>query len=404
MKLSDAWPEAATGAGADAAAEKTFVADLVDGQTVTSYFVCPDRDVRTTKNGGTMVNLTLLDATGQVKGVHFDPSDEVLDTLAPGTVVKIRGRYRIDPKWGAQLVVDRLKVLEEGEYDPATLIPVSPVGVDELRTRLTALVAGVLEPHIRAMLERAFDPGREPGRTFAVGPAAVKNHHAYRHGLLEHSVVVGEVAAAVADRLPTVGRDLVVAGALLHDVGKVVSYSSDPFAPGFTDAGRLQGEIVLGHDIVQGLITEIDGFPAELSSRLRHIIVSHHGEKEKGSPVVPMTREAIVVHFCDDMTARVAAADDAERAAAAGDRWSSFSRMLEAFVYLGDERATGPGPGLDGGARSGHEAGDDVPAAPAGTPAAAMDTAATPEGAPSATHSAPEDAPDEGRLPFDGQA
>ena len=151
-------------------------------------------------------------------------------------------------------------------------------------------------------------------------------------------MVVGEVAAAVADRLPTVDRDLVLAGALLHDVGKIVSYSSDPFAPGFTDAGRLQGEIVLGHEIVRGLIAEVDGFPDELSSRLRHIIVAHHGEKEKGSPVVPMTREAIVVHYCDDMTARVAAADDAERAAAAGDRWSAFSRMLEAFVYLGDER------------------------------------------------------------------
>jgi 3'-5' exoribonuclease len=88
--------------------------------------------------------------------------------------------------------------------------------------------------------------------------------------------------------------------------------------------------------MVRGLIDETDGFPAELSSRLRHIIVAHHGEKEKGSPVVPMTREAIVVHYCDDMTARVAAVDDAERATAAGERWSAFSRMLETFVYVGD--------------------------------------------------------------------
>jgi 3'-5' exoribonuclease len=341
MKLKDAWPDAAGGPGAEAPVEKTFVADLADGQTVTSYFVCPERDVRTTKNGGTMVNLTLLDATGQVKGVHFDPSDDVLDTLAPGTVVKVRGRYRIDPKWGPQLVVDRLRVMDEGEYDAATLIPVSPVPVGELRERLAALVAGVREPHVRQMLEHAVDPSREPGATFAVAPAAVRNHHAYRHGLLEHSVVVAEVAAAVADRLPTVDRDLVVAGALLHDVGKIVSYSSDPLAPGFTDAGRLQGEIVLGHEIVRGLIAEVDGFPDELSSRLRHVIVAHHGEKEKGSPVVPMTREAIVVHFCDDMTARVAAADDAERAAGGGERWSGFSRMLDAFVYLGDGRAAG---------------------------------------------------------------
>jgi 3'-5' exoribonuclease len=335
MKLSDAWPEGAPDQN-EAAAPRTSVVDLVDGQTVTSYFICPEREVRTTKNGGTMVNLTLLDATGQVKGVHFDPSDEVLATLAPGRVVKVRGRYKVDAKWGAQLVIDRLRTLDDGEYDEAALIPVSPVGLDELRTRLAALVAGVVEPHVRTLLERALDESREPGATFVIAPAAVRNHHAYRHGLFEHSVVVAEVAAGVAERLPTVDRDLVLAGGLLHDIGKIVSYSSDPLAPGFTDVGRLHGEIVLGHDMVRGLIAEVDGFPDELSSRLRHIIVAHHGEKEKGSPVVPMTREAVVVHYCDDMTARVAAVDDAERAAGAGDRWSAFSRMLDAFVYLGD--------------------------------------------------------------------
>jgi 3'-5' exoribonuclease len=388
MKLKDAWPDAAGGPGAEAPVEKTFVADLVDGQTVTSYFVCPERDVRTTKNGGTMVNLTLLDATGQVKGVHFDPSDDVLDTLAPGTVVKVRGRYRVDPKWGPQLVVDRLRVMDDGEYDAATLVPVSPVPVGELHERLAALVAGVREPHVRQMLEHAVDPGREPGATFAVAPAAVRNHHAYRHGLLEHSVVVAEVAGAVADRLQTVDRDLVVAGALLHDVGKIVSYSTDPLAPGFTDAGRLQGEIVLGHEIVRGLIVEVDGFPAELSSRLRHIIVAHHGEKEKGSPVVPMTREAIVVHFCDDMTARVAAADDAERAAKGGERWSGFSRMLDAFVYLGDGRADEDGRDST--------AGDPAPSG------AAPDEAAPEEAAPEgAVDGAPSDT---GRLPFGDDA
>jgi 3'-5' exoribonuclease len=364
MKLSDAWPEAARD-GSDPEGElRTNVSELVDGETVTSSYVCSERDVRTTKNGGTMVNLTLLDATGQVKGVHFDPSEEVVATLAPGSVVKVRGRYRVDPKWGPQLVVDRLRTLGEGEYDPAALVPVSPVGVDELRARLAALVGSVAEPHVRALLERALDPTREPGATYAVAPAAVRMHHAYRHGLLEHSVIVAEVAAGVAERLPTVDRDVVVAGALLHDIGKVASYSSDPFAPGFTDVGRLHGEIVLGHDMVRGLIGEIDGFPEELSSRLRHVIVAHHGEKEKGSPVIPMTREAIVVHYCDDMTARVAAVDDAERATAAGERWSAFSRMLDTFVYLGDGGAESEGGRVSEGVAGGTAEEDPAPARP----------------------------------------
>lgn len=362
MKVSDAWPDGGRdpGTAADPGARKTFVADLVDGQTVTSYFVCPEREVKTTKTGGTMVNLTLLDASGQVKAVHFDPSDDVLETLAPGRVVKVQGRYKVDPRWGPQVVIERLRVLHDDEYDDDALVPVSPVAVDELRARLATLVESVAEPRVRALLERALDPGREPGATFAVAPAALRNHHAYRHGLLEHSVVVAEVAAGVADRLPTVDRDLVVAGALLHDIGKVVSYSSDPFAPGFTDAGRLQGEIVLGHDMVRDLIAEVDGFPADLSLRLRHVLVAHHGEKEKGSPVVPMTREAIVVHYCDDMTARVAAVDDAERAAPPGDRWTAFSRMLETFVYVGDDVVDRPDVGDPRGAGDPREAGDEV--------------------------------------------
>lgn len=354
MKLSDAWPDSGRDMKDAGGEPRTSVADLVDGRSVTSYFVCSERDVRTTKNGGTMVNLTLLDATGQVKGVHFDPSDEVVATLTPGSVVKVQGRYRVDPKWGPQFVVSQIRVMGDGEYDAAALVPVSPVGIDELQARLAALIGSVLEPHLRALLERAVDPSREPGATFVVAPAAVRHHHAYRHGLFEHSVIVGEVAGAVAGGLPTVDRDLVVAGAVLHDIGKVASYSSDPFAPGFTDAGRLHGEIVLGHDMVRGLIAEIDGFPDELSSRLRHIIVAHHGEKEKGSPVVPMTREAIVVHYCDDMTARVAAVDDAERETAGGDRWSPFSRMLETFVYVGEARANAAAAasGSSSGARS----------------------------------------------------
>ena len=198
--------------------------------------------------------------------------------------------------------------------------------------------------------------------------------------------MVAEVARGVAENLASVDRDLTVAGALLHDIGKVAGYSSDPFTPGFTDAGRLQGEIVLGHDMVRALIEEIDGFPEDVSLCLRHIIVSHHGEREKGSPVVPMTREAVIVHYCDDMTARVAAIDDAERATAAGERWSSYSRMHETVLFLGGRRAEG-GQDDDGIVAAGIAA-DEV--------AAADDDAAVP--APAAGDDADEAT---GTLPFD---
>ena len=337
--------------GDDLAGGKILVTQLPEGREVTTYFLCTDKEPATDRNGKSYLRLKLRDASGEVKAIHFDADEQVVAALTNGDVVKVSGTYSVSPKYGPQFQVRRLRILEPGEYDVSALVPVSPVPAGELERRLSALIGSVRSPSLRALLERALDPSREPGATFAIVPAAVRNHHAYRHGLLEHSLTVAEVAAGVAERLPSVNRDLTVAGALLHDIGKVRSYSADPMAPGFTDAGRLHGEIVIGHDLVRELIDEQPGFPPEVAVQLRHIIISHHGEREKGSPVVPATREAIVVHFCDDMTARVGAVDEIAARTAEGERWSAWVSMLDGYSYLASasEDATGepepmPGP------------------------------------------------------------
>jgi 3'-5' exoribonuclease len=323
-----------------AVTEQIPIAELPEGREAVTYAVCVEKETATDRNGKSYMRLKLRDASGEVKAIHFDPSEEALGVIA-GDVVKVGGTFSVHAQYGPQFQLRRMRRLEEGEFDPALLIAVSPVEVSELHKRLAALVDSVVEPHLRALLELATDGTREPGAAFLVAPAAVRNHHAYRHGLLEHSLIVAEVAAGVAANFASVNDDLVIAGALLHDLGKTQAYSADMLAPGFTDAGRLHGEIVIGHDMVRELIAEVPGFPSELDTQLRHIIVSHHGEREKGSPVVPMTREAIIVHFCDDMTARVGACDDAQRAAIGGERWSAFSKMLETFVYLGPQADEG---------------------------------------------------------------
>jgi len=332
-----------TSVGDGSQLQKILVTDLPEGREVTTYFVCTDKEPATDRNGKAFLRLKLRDASGEVKAIHFDPDEAVVASLANGDVVKVSGTYSVHAQYGPQFQVKRLRIMQPGEYDVGTLVPVSPVPRDELEGRLAQLVTSVRNPSSRGLLERAFDPSAEPGATFAVVPAAVRNHHAYRHGLLEHSLIVAEVAAAVAERFATVNRDLTVAGALLHDIGKVRSYSSDPMAPGFTDAGRLQGEIVIGHDLVRDLIEQVPGFPAELGTQLRHIIVSHHGEREKGSPVAPATREAIIVHFCDDMTARLAAVDEIAARTAVGERWSSWVSMLDGYSYLAQALDDGGG-------------------------------------------------------------
>jgi 3'-5' exoribonuclease len=302
------------------------------------------------RNGKAFLRLRLRDATGEVKAIHFDPSDEALD-MASGTVAVVSGTFSLHPQYGPQVQVRRLRLADESEYDLADLVAVSPVGAGELGERLHALIDSVENQHVRALLERACDGSREPGSTFTIAPAAVRNHHAYRHGLLEHSLVVAECAADIASRFGSVDRDLIVAGALLHDVGKTQSYTSDGMAPTMTDIGRLHGEIVVGQDIVRRLIEEQPDFPQELALRLLHIIISHHGMREKGSPVVPMTREAIIVHYCDDMTARISAVDDAERATAPGESWSARIFMIDTPAYLGprgqDDELQDEGAGSD---------------------------------------------------------
>ena len=320
--------------GLAAAMPRTPIAELESGQAVDTYFTCSEKTTATDRNGKTYLRLKLRDASGEVSCIHFDPSEEALGVSA-GDVVVAGGTYSVHPQYGPQIQVRRLRLAEPDEYDAAELVQVSPIGAAELGERLHALIDSVDEPHLRALLERAFDGTREPGATFVVAPAAVRNHHAYRHGLLEHSLIVAETAGGVASRFASVDRDLVVAGGLLHDIGKIEAYTSDGMSPLMTDAGRLHGEIVIGHDLVRGLIDDSPDFPPELSKRLRHIIVSHHGMREKGSPVVPMTREAIIVHYCDDMTARIGAVDDAEKATAVGESWSSRIFMIDAQAYFG---------------------------------------------------------------------
>jgi 3'-5' exoribonuclease len=322
--------------------EKVFIADLLPDSKVVSYFVCSAKEIAVTRDGREFLRLALRDASGEVKAVHFDPTDEALEDLAAGDVVKIVGQYAESPQYGPQLKVQQLYILAEGSYDPATLVAISPVPLDELTARLNDLVESVGHADLRWLLLRSLDPAQEPGATYRIAPAAVRNHHAYLYGLLEHSLVVAEVAATVADRMPQLDRDLVVAGGLLHDMGKTVAYSVDPFRPGLTDKGRLHGEIAIGHAMLLDLMRERPGFPDETATRLLHVVISHHGEREKGSPAVPMTREAVVVHYCDDMTARVAAFDEAERATPPSERWTAYSRMLDTPLYVGEAPASGP--------------------------------------------------------------
>jgi 3'-5' exoribonuclease len=214
-----------------------------------------------------------------------------------------------------------------------------------MATDLQALVDTVQQPHLRELLRRLLGPETEVGRRWHEAPAAKHYHQAYRHGLLEHCLTVAQgVGAMAAGPFSNVDRDVAVTGALLHDIGKVQAYASVNGAIELTDAGKLLGEIPLGYYLVRREIERMEGFPAECAQAVLHIVLSHHGKLEHGSPVVPCTREATLVHMIDNLGGTLGSFDRLEKALAEGERWTAFDRGISSSAYFaptgdGEQRA-----------------------------------------------------------------
>jgi 3'-5' exoribonuclease len=238
-----------------------------------------------------------------------------------------------------QLVIS--SIAAEPGADPAEFLPKSPEPVSDLWRRLTELMLGVRHRRLKRLL-RAFFEDQAFHADFSRAPAAKGAHHAYVHGLLEHTVSVGEMAVKTADHYPGLGRDLLVAGALLHDVGKVAELTLGPPID-YTDQGRLEGHLVLGVRMLDARLAGMKGFPEPLAGHLRHLLLSHHGLYEFGSPRRPKTPEAMALHLLDDLDAKLVMMRDILGSAEEGRSWSDYNRLLERFIYTGPSPLE-PGP------------------------------------------------------------
>jgi 3'-5' exoribonuclease len=314
---------------------KCFVRDLVHGQEVNSFFVVRAHSQRQKRNGESFLKLQLGDVTGTVEAVVWDEVDRLAPACPSGSVVRVLGLFTVDERYGGAITIRRLRAAVEGEYDPADLMAQSPVPYAQMAADLDALVETIQRPHLRELVCRLIDPACSSGRIYHEAPAAKYYHQAYRHGLLEHCLSVAQGVGALAATFPALDRDIAVSGALLHDIGKVEAYASVNGSIELTDAGKLLGEIPLGYYTVRREIERIDGFPPADADALLHIILSHHGRLEHGSPVVPCTREATLVHFIDNLGGNLGSFDRIEKSLAAGASWSDFDRGLSTSAYFG---------------------------------------------------------------------
>jgi 3'-5' exoribonuclease len=310
------------------------VRDLADGDAVSGAFAVRERELRQRRDGGEWLRLVISDQTGSMEAVAWDAVGECFEAAQPGTVVQLRGRFGVHPRYGPKVTIDAIRPAREGEYDPAEIAEGPPVAVERLESDLRELIATVQNPHLRRLLDRFFGDRSAIWARFREAPAAKHYHQAYRHGLLDHTLSVAQAVGAAAALFPGIDRDIAVTGALLHDIGKTQAYNDDPLAIELTDAGRLQGEIPLGYYMVRRGIERIEGFDPDLGQAILHIVLSHHGALEHGSPVVPATREATLVHMLDDLGGRLGSFDRIERALRDGETWSRFDAGIESAAYF----------------------------------------------------------------------
>jgi 3'-5' exoribonuclease len=287
------------------------VRQLTNGEEVDLVLIVREREG---------AHVTLADRTGTVTATV---APELARACRPGACVRVIGRFDC-----GRLAVRDAHPAREGEYDLDDLLDGPRITVERMEADLRELVGTVQCGHLRALLERVFGPGTETWRAFRDAPAAKRYHQAYRHGLLEHSLTVAQGVSAISATFGGVDRDVAVTGALLHDIGKLDAYTADPLAIDMTDLGKLQGEIPLGYYRVRRLIEDLPGFPSELAVAVLHIILSHHGQLEHGSPVVPCTREATLVHMIDNLGGRLGSFDRLEKELPDGSRWSAYDRAL----------------------------------------------------------------------------
>ena len=315
------------------------IRELEAGQRVAAVFAVRERDLRQKRNGEPFLRLVLGDRSGSIEAVCWEEAEDRYGLAEPGSALHVTGTFEQSDKWGAKIKVLDLRPARGDEFSADDLAPGPQLSVDRLEADLRDLIETIQRPALRELLDRFFGPGSAAWQRFREAPAAKHYHQAYRHGLLEHTVSVAQAVSAAAALFPGIDRDVAVTGGLLHDIGKTEAYNDDPLAIELTDAGRLHSEIPLGYYKVRREIEEIGGFDADLAQAVLHIILSHHGALEHGSPVVPATREAALVHAIDNLGGKLGSFDRLERELPDGESWSSFDRALEGSAFFGSRAA-----------------------------------------------------------------
>lgn len=283
------------------AAKGFFAAALKPGTEVTGQLAVLRKDMRRKQNGEPFLALELADRTGRVAANDWDHVAEYDSVFEPGTVVKVQARAG-EYNGRVQLTILRARRCREDEYQLQDFLAASARDPGEMLEELRSLVRGMGDPWLRRLLELALETC---GEELQCAPAAARIHHAYLGGLIEHVLSLSHAAMKLCDHYQRLNRDLLLAGCVLHDIGKIRELGISAAAIGYTASGRLVGHVAEGLLLVDRLAGSIEGFPAQALMLVRHLIVSHHGEPEFGALKPPATPEALALHYIDNLDAKL---------------------------------------------------------------------------------------------------
>jgi 3'-5' exoribonuclease len=329
-----------------------YVSDLQDGQAVTSLFLVGAKEIRTSQRSGkSWLELALRDRTGSIPAKMWDNFEALAKTFEADDVVQIRGRVKLY-NGQKEMTLEQIVPAAARDYELSDFLAHTKYDVEELYGELAAVVGAVRNPWIKRLLESVVsDPAIVPKLKRA--PAAMSMHHAFVGGLIEHTVSLIGLGRAVAAHYPELDFDLLLAGIVLHDIGKIDELSYER-ATNYTTAGRLLGHITIGTLLVREKIKAIPGFPEPLAILIEHLILSHHGTYEFGSPSLPQTREAIALHFLDDLDSKMAATRATLEGSSGGEEWTERNPALHRALLRTDRFLDGNDTGRSAEAATGN--------------------------------------------------
>jgi 3'-5' exoribonuclease len=312
-----------------------YVNELKSGHLIKEKFLLTKKVLREKKDGGFFTQVELSDRTGTIEGVAWDNVSDELKNIQSGDFVFVTGSVG-EYNEKLRIVVNSISKISEDEVDAEDFLPVVEENIDEVIGEIREALTNIQNPHLKELLEQ-FTKDTDFMEKFARAPGAKKAHHASIGGLAVHTRNVIKLGMKICEVFKFLNSDLVIAGSFLHDIGKIYEYTYYKKIDHTTD-GRMLGHIIIGYDLVSNKIGKLKNFPEELRLKLLHLIVSHHGELEYGSPTPPLFPEALVLHFLDNLDSKLEMMrEEIRKNKGSLNIWSEYHPLLERVIYLGTE-------------------------------------------------------------------